>query len=122
MRLKPLDILIAIAAVGVIVLTAVVAYGPGGGQVSAVLTGKGGEWVYPLSVDREIRVAGPLGDTIVEIQNGAVRIKDSPCPNKTCIAAGSIERTGQWLACLPNRVMIRIEGRRADVGVDASAY
>ncbi|MGA2545163.1 MAG: NusG domain II-containing protein [Rectinemataceae bacterium] len=122
MRLKPLDIVIAIAAVGVIAFTAVVAYGPGGGQASAVLTGKGGEWVYPLSVDRVIRVAGPLGDTIVEIQNGAIRIKDSPCPNKTCIAAGSIERTGQWLACLPNQVMVRIEGRRADAGVDASAY
>jgi hypothetical protein len=122
MRLKPFDIVIAVAAAGLVVLAAVAAYGPGIGQSSAVLTGRGGEWIYPLSVDREIDVAGPLGTTIVEIRNKAVRIKDSPCPNQTCIAAGSIASPGQWVACLPNRVMVRIEGRRADAGVDAAAY
>jgi hypothetical protein len=48
MRLKPLDLVIAIAAAGVVAFAAVAAYGPGGGQASAVLTGSGGEWVYPL--------------------------------------------------------------------------
>ena len=122
MRLKPLDIGIAIAAAGLVAFAAASAYGPGGGQASAVLKGTGGEWVYPLSVDREVRVPGPLGDTIVRIEDKSVRIEDSPCPNKTCIAGGSIGASGQWLACLPNQVIVTIEGRRPDAGVDASTY
>ncbi len=122
MRLKPLDIVIAIAAAGLVAFSAVSAYGTGGGQASAVLKGRGGEWVYPLGADRELRVAGPLGDTVVEIRDKKVFIEDSPCPNKTCIAAGSIDSPGEWLACLPNQVFVSIEGRRADGGVDASVY
>ncbi len=122
MRLKALDVVIAVAAAALVAFTAVSAYGPGGGQASAVIKGRDGEWVYPLSTDRELRIAGPFGDTIIEISGKSLRVADSPCPNKTCVAAGSIDRTGQWLACLPNQVIARIEGRREDGGVDASAY
>ncbi len=122
MRLKSLDIVIALATAGAVAFAALSAYGPGSGQESAVLKGKGGEWVYPLSTDREVRVAGPLGETVVLIRGRSVRIIDSPCPNKTCIAAGAIDRPGQWLACLPNQVFVSVEGRRKDDGIDASVY
>ena len=122
MRLKILDVAIAIAAAALIAVASVAAYGPGGGQTSAVIKGPGGEWLYPLSSDREVRVPGPLGITVVEIRGKSVRIADSPCPNKTCIAAGAIDKPGQWLACLPNQVLVSIEGRRSDEGVDASVY
>jgi hypothetical protein len=121
-RLKPLDFVIALASLCLLAFVSIAAYGPGGGQVNAILKGRDGEWDYPLTTDREIKVAGPLGDTLVEIQGKTVRILDSPCPNKTCIAAGSIDRPGQWLACLPNEVIVRIEGRRDDAGVDASVF
>jgi hypothetical protein len=122
MRLKLLDIVIAVAAAGAIAFAAVSAYGPSGGQLSAVLKGRGGEWVYPLATDREVRVAGPLGDTVVEIRGKSVRIVDSPCPNKTCIAAGAIDKSGQWLACLPNQVFVSVVGRRSSDGIDAYVY
>ena len=48
MRLKSLDIVIALATAGAVAFAALSAYGPGSGQESAVLKGKGGEWVYPL--------------------------------------------------------------------------
>ena len=122
MRLKALDIAIAAVAAAVVAFSALSAYGPGGGQASAILKGRSGEWVYPLAADRELRVPGPLGDTIVEIRDKKVFIEASPCPNKTCIAAGSISKPGQWLACLPNEVIVRIEGRTPEGGVDASVY
>jgi hypothetical protein len=121
-RLKPLDVVIALLAAGAVAFAAVAAYAPGSGQTSAVIKGRSGEWVYPLSPDRQIKVAGPLGDTIVVIEHKTLRIVDSPCPNNTCIAAGSIDSPGQWLACLPNDVIVRIEGGRGDAGVDASVY
>jgi hypothetical protein len=122
MRLKLLDIVIATAAAAVVAITAIAAYGPDGGRPNVVLKGVGGEWVYPLDANRELKVSGPLGDTIVEIRDKAAFIENSPCPNKTCIAAGSISRPGQWLACLPNQVIVRIEGGSAEGGVDASVY
>jgi len=87
-----------------------------------VIKGRDGEWVYPLSSDRVVSVAGPLGDTLVAIEGKTARIKDSPCPNKTCVAGGSISRPGQWLACLPNQVLVRIEGGADDADIDAAAY
>ena len=122
MRLKTLDVVIAVAAAAFVAITAVSAYEPGGGQAGAVIKGRDGEWVYPLTTDRELRVAGPLGDTVIEIRGKSLRVEDSPCPNTTCVATGSIDRPGQWLACLPNQVIVRIEGRRQDGGVDASVY
>ncbi len=121
-RLKPLDLVIALAAAALVAATAAYAYSPGKTQLSAVIKGRGGEWVYPLSSDRQMAVHGPLGDTLVAIKGRSLRILDSPCPNKTCIAAGSIDRAGQWLACLPNDVVVHIEGGGEDAGVDATVY
>ena len=122
MRIKALDIVIALAAAGVVAISAISAYGPGSGQANVVIKGRDGEWVYPLSTDRELAVAGQLGDTHVAIRAKSARIEDSPCPNQTCVASGSIGRAGQWIACLPNQVLVRIEGGSDDDGVDASAY
>jgi Uncharacterized protein conserved in bacteria len=122
MRIKALDILIIALSAGIVGLSAVWAYGPRADAAKVVIKAQGGEYIYPLSSDREIQVPGPLGVTLVEIKDKAVHIEDSPCPNKTCIAAGSVSEAGQWIACLPNQVLVRIEGDSADAGVDAAVY
>ncbi len=82
-----------------------------------VVEAPGGSWIYPLDQDREIEVSGPLGLTIVHIYEGKAHIEASPCPNKTCVASPPIGRKGEWTACLPNRVFIRIEGEEENVDV-----
>jgi len=122
MRLRPLDfvaILVSAAAVG---LASMAAYSGDSGEPEAVVQGVGGEWIYPLDADREIEVEGPLGVTLIHIGDGVVRFEDSPCPTKSCVAQGGISESGQWLACLPNQVFVRIEGAEGDGGVDAAAY
>lgn len=93
-----------------------------GGPAAAVLVVASGEeeWIYPLSQDREIEVQGVLGITYVHIGNGAAHIEDSPCANKTCIASPPIRNTGDWSACLPNGVFIRIEGSEGGDELDAT--
>jgi hypothetical protein len=122
MRIKGLDFAIILLSAGMLAASALWAYGSSAGKENVVIQGKGGEWIYPLSSDRTIDVEGPLGSTRVEIAGNSARIADSPCRNKTCIASGSIARKGQWLACLPNEVLVRIEGGAGDAGLDASAY
>ncbi|HUX37074.1 MAG TPA: NusG domain II-containing protein [Rectinemataceae bacterium] len=121
MRLRPLDALILAVALAATVFVSVAVLGHGGGSVVVRISGRGGEWDYALSKDRDVRVEGPLGTTLVHIAQGRVAIVDSPCPNKTCVLAGSITRSGQWLACLPNKVFVRLEGGESK-GLDAATW
>ena len=123
--LKPFDVGIAIPLLGIVAASFVAAYsGVGGGGASAAvfLKGEGGEWVFPVDAVETLTVAGPLGDTVVEIDGEGARVIASPCLNQTCVAAGAVRLPGQWAACLPNRVMLYIgEGNNND-DVDAAVW
>lgn len=67
-------------------------------------------WYYQLDKNREVKIEGILGDSTIEIKDGLVLFKDSPCPNKLCVLSNSISKNGDWIACLPNGVFARIEG------------
>jgi hypothetical protein len=75
-----------------------------------VIEASGQQWIYPLGVDRREAVTGPLGETIVVISGGKARVEDSPCPDKLCVHMPAISKPGQWIACLPNRVFVRVRG------------
>jgi hypothetical protein len=71
------------------------------------------EGEYPLTEPRRLRVTGPLGETEITIEDGAARIVASPCPRKECVRMGAARRTGQTIVCVPNKVIVRVEGERA---------
>jgi hypothetical protein len=122
MRPKPLDLLLIAVALAATVFVSAQVYTHGGGESVVDIRGKAGEWAFPLSHDREIRVEGPEGSTLVSIHGGIARIESSPCPNQTCVLAGGIDRPGQWLACLPNEVFVRIEGGKEGGGLDGATF
>lgn len=92
------------------------------GEAVVVIESEDGTFLYPIDTDRDIAVAGPLGDTHVRIENNSVRIVESPCPDKLCIAMGRIDSNGQWVACLPNRVFVRVKTAGYDTQVDAGSF
>jgi len=65
---------------------------------------------YPLTEDRILKIRGPLGLTEIEIRDGRVRVKASPCRNKICMRQGWISHSGEALICLPNRVIVYVYG------------
>ena len=67
-------------------------------------------FVAPLDKDQRVELNGPLGITILQIENGAARIISSPCSQKVCIRMGEAKHTGDLLACVPNQLVISIEG------------
>lgn len=77
-----------------------------------------GRVVYKLSLlnDTEVKVKGPLGITVIEVKEGKVRVKDSPCPEKICIRQGWTDHGA--IVCVPNRVVITI-GAEKDRALDA---
>jgi len=122
-RFKALDIAIFVFALLLIALISLQVYARGRGTpeitieaagVPAAGQGAAQQWIYPLDAEATVRVPGPLGATVVEIADGAVRVISSPCPEKICIKTGRISKPGQWIACLPNRVFISIRGRNSE--------
>ena len=85
-----------------------VAASPGGTRV--VVT-SGGQTCFaaPLDQPRSVDIEGPLGPTRLVIDEQGVRITDSPCPHKLCLAMGPARHTGDLLACVPNRILVRID-------------
>ena len=74
--------------------------------VDGVLYGK-----YPLSKDADIPIERD-GVVInrVAIENSGVYMKDASCRNHICVSMGKKKADGESIVCLPNRVVIRIEG------------
>lgn len=67
-------------------------------------------FVAPLDQPRQVRLKGPLGETELEIREGKACILSSPCSHKVCIGMGRIAAAGELLACVPNHLLVRIEG------------
>lgn len=67
-------------------------------------------FVAPLDQPREIELAGPLGPTRLMIAQQGARITASPCALKVCMGMGPARRPGDLLVCLPNRILVQVEG------------
>ena len=63
---------------------------------------------YSLSRDGEYSLNG--GTNILVIEDGAAFMKDADCPDKLCVHQKKKSKTGERIVCLPNRVMVEIEG------------
>ncbi|WP_438317649.1 NusG domain II-containing protein [Candidatus Caldatribacterium sp. SIUC1] len=84
--------------------------GKGQERYTVVIESEKGRMEVPVTPqdDREIVVSGPLGKTIVAVRGGKVFVVTSPCPDKVCIKTGKIPDDTSFIACIPNRVVIRL--------------
>ncbi|MGP1595349.1 MAG: NusG domain II-containing protein [Treponema sp.] len=104
------DLIIFAVLVVVIFLTGIAVYGNGGKSGKLIVQTPSGTWIYPLDMPQTIKVPGARGITEIRIENNAAKIVSSACPNKTCTAAPALKKTGDWNACLPNKVFLHIDG------------
>lgn len=76
-------------------------------------------YTLPLYADRQLSVAGPYGNTLIEIKGKKVRVKEAHCPNQICVKEGWISKG--VIVCLPNKLVIIVGGSNKDQhpGVDA---
>ena len=121
-RPRPLDYVALLLSVLTVVAAGIYAYGDSAEATEASIESDEGTFLYPLDVDRLVRVEGPIGETVIRVQDGRVHVHESPCRDQICVAAGWLEATGQWTACLPNRVFLRVEGGEVENGVDAQTF
>ncbi|MGY8825958.1 MAG: NusG domain II-containing protein [Candidatus Latescibacterota bacterium] len=70
---------------------------------------------HTLSAASIFSVVGPLGESRIEIAAQGVRIVASPCRHQACVRRGWIERRGDVAVCLPNELVIIVDGAAANV-------
>lgn len=56
-----------------------------------------------------IAVPGPLGKTMVQLQDGMVRVQEAACRNRICEHTGWVAGVGDVIACAPNHLLLQIE-------------
>ena len=79
-------------------------------------------WYYQLDKNKELKIKGNLGESTIKINDGFVLFENSPCPNKLCVQSSAITKNGEWIACLPNGVFVRIEGKDESSELDGTSY
>ncbi|GHT78274.1 hypothetical protein FACS1894130_04570 [Spirochaetia bacterium] len=121
--LKAYDVAVVGLAAALTVCSAVFVYGKGGADAQVIVQGSGRSWIFPPDAEERVVVAGPLGETVVEIRGGEARVVSSPCDNQICVVEGPVHAGGEWVACLPNGVFVLIEGRSHEDGeIDGSVW
>ena len=120
--LRPFDIPVIVLALALTLVIALKVYSGGADSSRVIVRSPDRTWIFPIDADETVSVLGPLGETVVRIHNNRASIVSSPCSGQTCIAAGGLHRSGQWVACLPNRIFLRIEGAIESDAVDALSW
>lgn len=73
----------------------------------------------PLDIDTTFVIDGADGghNTLV-IADGKATVTEATCPDGVCVRHRAIDRAGQSIICLPNKVVVRVVGEPT---VDAEA-
>ncbi len=121
MKLQVFDGVAVAFALGVLLLCIFQIQSQGKGSGRVLISDGRGDSLYTLEESGDILLEGPVGRTLVRREKGAVRVVSSDCLNDLCVRMGTIQRAGEWIACLPNRVFLRVVG--AEEGeVDVGAF
>ena len=125
MKKNDLVLIIGILGIALIVMLGVQLYQQkvaGGGALVVVTVD--GEERGRYSLDADISERIELGDgtfNVLEIADGYAQISEASCPDQICVKHNHIRYTGETIVCLPNKVVVSVEGGM-DRGVDTSTY
>jgi len=120
--MKPFDIVFLLLSLVLTAGSAWTVLAPTNAPLRLEVQTDAGLYTYPLDSDQDISATGPLGTTLVHMEGRSVHVGVSPCANKVCLAMGTIRQSGQWLACLPNHVFVRITGGSTEATIDAGVF
>lgn len=91
------------------------------GREALIKVGNGPVQRVSLKTDRRINLEGEKGKVVIEVKEGRVRVVESSCFQKICVNTGEINKPGQNIICLPNKVLVTIEGKESPK-IDAVSY
>lgn len=118
-NIKKADIILGIAIIilGIAFTILIAVTGTNGSKVVVTV---GGELygTYDLNVDQEISIEQSGHINKVTIKDHKVSMVFSDCKNQICVKHKDIDSSNESITCLPNKVMVTIEGSE-EGGYDA---
>ena len=106
-RIRDIILIASLTLIGLVLLLVVNTKSEGGSfavvQVDGVTVAR-----YALSEDGVFVLNG--GSNTIEIKDGKIRMLEALCPNLQCVHQGWISKSYQSIVCLPNKLIVTIEG------------
>lgn len=109
-------LLIAVLAAACVLTWSLAAVARGEARQIAISSPAGSTSV-PVFEDQTIHVQGRAGELVVKIEHGSVRVTDADCPDRICVSTGAVSAPGEVVACVPNGVVLRVEGSGDELDV-----
>lgn len=69
---------------------------------------------YPIEKDQTVEVKVDGHTNKINIKNRNVQMAFSTCANQDCIRQGKIHDSSKSIICLPNKVVVEIEGKEGE--------
>lgn len=112
---KPMDALVVIIVVAFAVMTAAFVYGKNRGETLTATVEHRGQVaaqvaLSTLTEEKKITIDGQYHLTVTLTKDG-VSVTESDCPGQDCVHTGRITRAGQSIVCLPEQVIVTLEGK-----------
>jgi hypothetical protein len=117
------DVILVISAVIVAILAwAGFTYLPAKHQELVAIVTVDGKEVSRLAVSTQtlklVAIPVPRGEATLEYGHGKVRVlpmDHTVCPNEICWRTGWISSSGQSIVCVPNRMVITLQGLKSEI-------
>ncbi len=68
---------------------------------------------YYLNEDGEYELNG--GTNVLKIEQGKAYLIEADCPDHLCVKQGKVDKSGETITCLPNRLTVTVYGADSDV-------
>jgi len=111
----------------IVILSTIAALQLGQSSASYAFIYKNGELTETVNITTvtapfKITVENGGNINVIEVEHGRIRMLSADCPDGTCVRQGWISGGVFPIVCLPNRVVITLEGGDNDSGVDAVVW
>lgn len=121
LKIKKADLILILSVLGLSLLILV---------LYNVVYQENGKWVvvYQEGVEIERHALDEDGTYVIGESNtfqvfaGSVNMTGADCNNQICVNHVSIEHVGETIVCLPNKIVLVIEGEGDNISLDAVVY
>ena len=82
--------------------------------VSVQINGKEVKQITFSNEKKFYPIRSEFGLNILEVDKEGVRVIEASCPDKLDVKFGKIEKVGQSIICMPNRLVIQIKSKNSN--------
>lgn len=74
-----------------------------------------------ITGEKNLKIETENGFNILKITEKSAVMTDASCPDKMDVKSGEISKSGQMIICVPNKVSVRVTGKK-NLNVDKVTY